>query len=67
MNPEETDKYKPNTNVSHSCFWGHKWTKWESYTANMTTVDFAHSYTTERQKRTCIECGKVQKRDIDKY
>ncbi len=35
-----------------SCFWVHKWTKWETY-------NNPH-YSTLRQRRSCLNCGLTQ-------
>lgn len=47
--------------VSGSCFWGHKWTKWEQYNASMLLIaDMKTEYKQLRQRRTCLRCGKME-------
>ena len=41
-----------------SCFFGHKWSKWETYNAEFKTL-----YGQLKQKRYCIKCNKLQTRD----
>ena len=42
-----------------SCFFGHKWTKWETFNAEFRTFA-GNKYTDLRQKRYCIKCNKLQ-------
>ena len=44
-----------------SCFFGHKWSKWETYKADK--LYFSVEYKELRQKRYCIKCNKLQTRD----
>lgn len=46
--------------VSGSCFWGHKWTKWEQYTQQMIARSNGQHHINYRQRRTCIRCRKMQ-------
>ena len=46
------------SDVSGSCFWGHKWTKWVQYTQQIRTK-FGDGNEI-RQKRYCVRCGKMQ-------
>ena len=47
--------------LSGSCFWGHKWTKWEQYIATMVLkTDMKTEYERLRQRRTCLRCGKME-------
>ena len=51
--------------VSGSCFWGHKWTKWEQYNASMLLIaDMKTEYKQLRQRRTCLRCGKMELEDL---
>ena len=45
-----------------SCFFGHKWSKWETYNANYKTFTGVKYYEI-RQKRYCIKCNKLETRD----
>ena len=45
-----------------SCFFGHKWSKWETYNANYKTFT-GLKYDEIRQRRYCIKCNKLQTRD----
>ena len=45
-----------------SCFFGHKWTKWEEYNAEFITL-YGNTYKVLKQKRYCIKCNKLQTRD----
>ena len=45
-----------------SCFFGHKWTKWEEYNAEFKTL-YGNTYKELRQKRYCIKCNKLETRD----
>ena len=48
-----------------SCFWGHKWGKWEQYTAIMIArKDLQTTYNLLRQRRYCLRCNKIQIEDI---
>ena len=38
-----------------SCFFGHKWTKWETFSGNI--------FHELKQKRYCIKCNKLETRD----
>ena len=69
-NPELSQKYqlskitgKENNYSIGSCFFGHKWTKWETFNAEFRTYA-GNKYTDLRQKRCCIKCNKLQ---IKKY
>jgi hypothetical protein len=42
-----------------SCFWGHKWTKWEQYMQPMINVAYNQRYREYRQRKTCVKCGKI--------
>jgi hypothetical protein len=53
------------------CLFFHKWSKWEQYTddghmllsgilVNKESRGKVLSYSHKRQKRACVECGKVQ-------
>ena len=44
-----------------SCFFGHKWSKWETYEADKLYFSVVHKEL--RQKRYCIKCNKLQTRD----
>ena len=44
-----------------SCFFGHKWSKWETYKASK--LCFSAVYKELRQKRYCIKCNKLETRD----
>lgn len=46
--------------VSGSCFWRHKWAKWEQYTQPMISRRDGQHYIDYRQRRICIRCGKMQ-------
>jgi len=41
-----------------SCFWRHKWTKWEQYTQPIMTK-FGEGIK-NRQKRYCLKCNKME-------
>ena len=57
-----------------SCFWGHKWGKWENYLRTWEHIPAdVHKYPAEmigkgipqaetRQKRECLTCGYAQDR-----
>lgn len=61
QNLQETQKQALNIPVvSGSCFWGHKWTKWEQYAQPMIDRSNGQHYIDYRQRRTCIRCGKMQ-------
>ena len=45
-----------------SCFFGHKWSKWETFNAKFKTL-YGHTYKGLRQKRYCIKCNKLETRD----
>jgi len=53
---------------SGSCFWGHKWTKWEILDAKKTSVRKAERFTfkvdVQVQKRSCVKCNKVEIKEI---
>ena len=40
-----------------SCFFGHKWTKWEEYNAEFITL-YGSTYKGLKQKRYSIKCNK---------
>jgi len=48
-----------------SCFWGHKWTKWEqcSHSIWLPRQD-KQLNGVPHQKRTCLRCGKIQEEEI---
>lgn len=51
--------------VSGSCFWGHRWAKWEQYNAYMISLkDLKTQYQQLRQKRYCVRCNKMEVEDI---
>jgi len=54
----EQEQTLPKQNVSGSCFWGHKWTRWQQYTQQIKTR-LGEGIET-RQKRYCLKCGKMQ-------
>jgi len=43
-----------------NCFWGHKWTKWEQYNAQMLAYDLKTTYDQLKQKRYCVRCNKME-------
>ena len=45
-----------------SCFFGHKWTKWETFSVEFKTFN-GNKDIELRQKRYCIKCNKLQTRD----
>jgi len=47
---------------TRTCFFGHKWTKWEYQTIKIIKVIGGVPYDGVRgvQTRTCIRCGKLQ-------
>jgi hypothetical protein len=47
-------------NNEGSCFWGHKWSKWEQYKQQMIRGDGSLRYYDNRQKRVCLRCNKMQ-------
>lgn len=47
-----------------SCFWGHKWTKWKLFKADMIHLPTGRKFSESRQSRTCIKCGKIQEQEI---
>ena len=42
-----------------SCFFGHKWTKWETFSVEFKTFN-GNKDIELRQKRYCIKCNKLQ-------
>jgi hypothetical protein len=52
-----------------SCFFGHKWSKWEQYKEThvwlMKTGEKSEPYLIKKQKRTCLKCNKVEVERID--
>lgn len=46
--------------VSGSCFWKHKWMRWEQYTQPMIARSNGQRCIEYRQRRICIRCGKMQ-------
>ena len=64
-NEEQKQPFKQPA-VSGSCLFGHKWTKWEQYNANMMLIkDMKITYQQLRQRRYCLRCNKMQVEDID--
>ena len=45
-----------------SCFFGNKWSKWETYNVNYKTFT-GIKYDEIRQRRYCIKCNKLETRD----
>ena len=45
-----------------SCFFGHKWSKWETFNAEFKTFS-GNIFHELKQKRYCIKCNKLQTRD----
>lgn len=65
MEQETSNEMKTANNdkagVSGSCFWGHRWTKWEQYNANILLLsDMKTEYKELRQKRYCLRCNKME-------
>ena len=52
-----------------SCFWGHKWEKWERYDEQRYFVTPENGkkfqYTAVKQKRKCKKCGFTEVKIID--
>lgn len=50
-----------------SCFWQHKWTKWESYRQERfyALLPNAPRYFQLMQKRICVRCNKRQIREVN--
>lgn len=47
----------------NKCFWGHDWSKWETYTVNHKATDGTTPFISaieKRQYRECRRCGKTQ-------
>lgn len=42
-----------------SCFFGHKWTKWETFSAEFEIFN-GKTDKEFRQKRYCVKCNKLQ-------
>ena len=45
-----------------SCFFGHKWTKWETFIVEFKSLR-GNTFDELKQKRYCIKCNKLQTRD----
>ena len=52
-----------------SCFFGHKWSKWEQFSENhnLITKDgkLSPKYIVKKQKRHCLICNRVEIERID--
>lgn len=48
----------------NTCFFFHRWTKWEIKKHNMIDRETKLHYIEERQRRTCTVCNYVEERDI---
>jgi hypothetical protein len=51
-----------------SCFFGHKWGKWEVFTKDMIYLPNDNRppmpYTERTQRRVCERCGKIQEQEL---
>lgn len=52
-----------------SCFWGHKWGKWEQYTEQHTWINkdmkASPMYYVKKQKRACLVCNKMEVEKVE--
>jgi hypothetical protein len=54
-----------------SCFWGHKWDKWEQFEEQRIWRPYENGwkkefrYTAKKQKRKCKKCNLKEERIID--
>ena len=45
-----------------SCFFGHKWSKWETFNVKFKSFS-GNTFDELKQKRYCIKCNKLEIRD----
>jgi len=58
----ETKEQKSNIDqpvVSGSCFWGHKWTKWQQYEREMVKISTGAEFVQQFQKKYCVRCNEM--------
>ena len=55
---------KDNKLVKGTCFFGHKWTKWEYYERETYNVKYSIQYSQPRQKRECKRCGRLENESV---
>jgi hypothetical protein len=52
-----------------SCFWGHKWDKWEQFEEQRIYIPLESGkkirYTAKKQKRKCKKCNLKEERIVD--
>jgi hypothetical protein len=62
----EIKQISKESKVFRSCFWGHKWTKWEQQNVEVRHISGGQSYKgfNTIQTRRCLRCNKMQTEDI---
>ena len=60
---KEIVKFEENKKLpTGSCFFGHKWSKWETFNVKFKSFS-GNTFDELKQKRYCIKCNKLQTRD----